>query len=585
MKVLPWIVILVGLGLAAPCLTADFTADDHLHRVMERADTGIAGLRSRPLDLFVFADGDQHTNAVLRDEGLFPWWTDPHLELAFFRPITSATHAIDHLLWPDNAAAQLAHNLLWLAIALVLVWGFYRRFLAVRWIAVLALALYALDDARGPVVGWIANRNALVALAFALPALAAHDRWRREGWLPGRWLGPLVFAVALGAGESALAILAYIAAHALWLDRAPWRDRLIALAPYGILLVAWRVAYAHLGYGVAGSGIYLDPGHDSVAFLTSAVPRVIYLLQGQLAFPWSDFASFYPVIGLAVVMLLICVATLAAIGIACARLLHRDATARFFATGMVLAAVPVATTFPADRLLSFIGLGAMGLIAQLLAAAASDRAMLGDGKARRGFATAVAVLMLIVHAMLAPPLLVARSRSMVAVARVIDRADAGIPHDPSIADKTVIILAAPSDALAGYVPIMRASRNQPRPGHLYWLATATSAVTVTRVDDHTLRVTAPDGLLRYEVDQMMRSPRLRPFNVGDRVALSGMQIEVTAVTGDHRPRELTAHFDRPLDDPSYVWLHWQGHTYAPIAAPRGTINEPAVDFLKLLDNS
>ena len=52
---------------------------------------------------------------------------------------------------------------------------------------------------------------------------------------------------------------------------------------------------------------------------------------------------------------------------------------------------------------------------------------------------------------------------------------------------------------------------------------------------------------------------------------------------DGRPRELTAHFDRALDDPSLVWLRWQGHTYVSIEAPRGTHTEPAVDFLKLLD--
>ena len=130
---------------------------------------------------------------------------------------------------------------------------------------------------------------------------------------------------------------------------------------------------------------------------------------------------------------------------------------------------------------------------------------------------------------------------------------------------------------------MRASRHQPRPAHLYWLASATTAVTVTRVDDHTLHVTTTDGMLRYEVDQMMRSPRLRPFKVGDRVALAGLTIEVTAVTSDGRPQAITAHFDKRLDDPSFVWLRWQGHTYVPIAAPRGTHTEPAVDFLKLLN--
>ena len=256
----PCVVIAIGIVLAAPALTADFTGDDHLHRVLERKDTGIPGMQSRPLDLFVFADGNAGEMAQMRDVGVFPWWVDPQLKLAFFRPLSSATHAVDHALWPDNAAAQLAHNLCWHALALVVAWLVFRRFLAKRWIAVLALALFAFDDARGPVVGWIANRNALVACVLAVPVLLAHDRWRRDGWMPGRYLAPLGFAIALGAGESSVAILAYLAAHALWLDRATLRQRAIALAPYFVILVSWRVLYAHLGYGVAGSGIYLDPG-------------------------------------------------------------------------------------------------------------------------------------------------------------------------------------------------------------------------------------------------------------------------------------------------------------------------------------
>ena len=49
----PWIVIAIGIALVVPAITADFTADDHLHRVIARDDPGIAGLHSRPLDLFV----------------------------------------------------------------------------------------------------------------------------------------------------------------------------------------------------------------------------------------------------------------------------------------------------------------------------------------------------------------------------------------------------------------------------------------------------------------------------------------------------------------------------------------------------
>lgn len=580
----PWLVVIIGLALAAPALTADFTADDHLHRVISRPAPGIDGLHSRPLDLFVFAAGNAADTAKLRDAGAYPWWTDLSLRLSFMRPISSATHAVDHALWPDSSTAQLAHNLAWLALALLVTWLFYRRFIPLRWIAVLALALYAFDDARGPVVGWIANRNALVALALAVPALLVHDRWRRDGWAPGRWLAPLLFAVSLGAGESSLAIVAYLVAHALWLDRGSWRERVIALAPYVVVVIAWRVLYAHLGYGVAGSGIYIDPGADPAGFLAAAGTRIPTLLTGQLSLPWSDIASLYPILGVVAVMLLASLATIAIVGLACARLLRRDPVSRFFATGMVLAAIPIASTFPADRLLGFVGLGAMGLIAQLIAAALRDRDQLGDSRVRRAACVIVAIAMVLVHLVLSPPLLVLRSRGMIAVGQVIDRADAGIPSDPGVADKTVIIVTTPSDALAGYIPIMRESRGQPRPAHLLWLATGTTAVTVERIDATSLRITAPDGLLRYEIDQMMRSPRVHPFAAGDRVVLPTVTLVVEAVTADGRPSRVLARFAVPLEDPSLIWRRWEGKTYVPYRIPLAGSHETfaPIDLVKLL---
>jgi len=40
----------------------------------------------------------------------------------------------------------------------------------------------------------------MVAMALSLPALVFHDRWRRDGWQPGRWLAPLALGVGLLAG-------------------------------------------------------------------------------------------------------------------------------------------------------------------------------------------------------------------------------------------------------------------------------------------------------------------------------------------------------------------------------------------------
>src|SRR5262249_34046429 len=140
------------------------------------------------------------------------------------------------------------------------------------------------------------------------------------------------------------------------------------------------------------------------------------------------------------------------------------------------------------------------------------------------------------------------------------------------------------DALVAYVPIMRKSRGLPAPGHAYWLATSTTAVTLERLDAHTLRLAPDRRFLLHEIDQMMRSPRIPPFAVGDRVALTGLTIEIESITPDGRPLTALAHFERSLDDPGLTWLRWQGHGYVPYHPPaigaRDTL--PAIDFSKLL---
>jgi hypothetical protein len=171
---------------------------------------------------------------------------------------------------------------------------------------------------------------------------------------------------------------------------------------------------------------------------------------------------------------------------------------------------------------------------------------------------------------------------MVAVGRVLDRADATLPTDPS---RTVIIATTPSDALVGYIPITRRSRDLPCPAHLYWLATATTPVTLERLDERTLRVTPHDGYLRHEIDQMTRSARARQFAVGDRVELTRVTIEVEALTPDGRPLSVLAHFATALEDASLTWLRWEGHGYVAYQPPPvgGRETLPAVDLAKLLE--
>src|SRR5205807_41468 len=83
-------------------------------------------------------------------------------------------------------------------------------------------------------------------------------------WRAGAIFAPAWLAVALLAGESSIAVVGYLAAYALCLDRTAWRARAASLAPYLAVVIGWRIVYHALGYGTAHSGVYLDPGSDPI---------------------------------------------------------------------------------------------------------------------------------------------------------------------------------------------------------------------------------------------------------------------------------------------------------------------------------
>jgi len=571
-----WLVAL-SLLLSSTSLLTEFAADDHLHRVLSQAQPTLLGVKPRPFDLFVFASGDTTENRQLMDAGIFPWWAAPDVKLAFMRPVSSLVYRLDHLLWPDSAAAMQAHSLLWLGLSLLAVWHFYARFAGPRWVAALALALYALDDARGPTVGWISNRNALIALTLSVPTILWHDRWCKQRLRASVLWSVLALALGLLAGESAVASVGYLVAYAWHLDRRPWRTRLLSLVPYVVVVAAWRITYVALGYGVRASGVYVDAGTEPLTFLGLLAQRAPLLLTGQLGLPWSDLGVLYPFVGPRVPMmaLLGTTAGLLLLALACAPLLKEDRLARFFLTGMLLATVPVCSTFPADRLLSFVGLGGMGFVARVMSHALTD--------SRRTRTVLVAGMFGVVHLVLGPLLLPLRARSMETVAQWYDLAERSVPQTADITDKTLILVSVPGDPFAAFIPIIRASRGQPHAARQRWLATGLTQIEIERLSARALRVTPLGGFVQFEIDRMMRSPE-RTFRVGQRIELDGIRIAVEAVTATGRPLTVRAEFDRDLEDPTLVWMRWDRSGFVPYAPPalgqRATL--PAIEFLDLL---
>ncbi len=545
--------------------------DDHLLRLAAVGSPRVSEVIASPMDMFRLLDGNPERVGPLMDLGLLPWWTFKEVKAAFWRPLTVLTHWLDFRLWPGSPALMHAQSVLWYGALVAAVAYAYRRFLGHTWVAGAAALLYAIDDAHGLPVGFLANRNAILATLFGVLTIMAHDRWRRpasgpaRGWRAGAFFGPLCLVASLLSAEAGIATCAYLAAHALFLDRAVWRSRLIAMAPYVVIVFLWRIVWSHLGYGVSGMELYIDPVAEPLRFMHAAVDRAPVLLLGQWGFPPSDIAMALGPEGMDRLWLgaSVLLAVLAAV---LSPLLRREPMARFLAFGMVLSVLPMCATFPMDRLLFFVGLGAAGLLAQFLAVAFGRPAWRPTSVAWRVTAVALGSVFVFFHFIIAPIALPARAAFPAGPNRWSEQLHIQVPTDDTVESQDVVIVNAPSAIHAAWSALRTMLSGQPVPRSTRVLAPALPSVKVFRVDAQTLVIRPEDGYLAWKFDRLFRNEHC-PMHVGQRVELTGMTVEVTALTGDGRPAEAAFHFAVPLEHPSLRWLQWKDGVLAPFIPP------------------
>ena len=275
-RYLPAVAAIMAVVLTLPALSVGWMLDDYYHRAVLLEIPRFRDLLGPPAEMFRFFRGDPVRMGRLMDLGLFPWWTDPDIKAEFLQALTVLTHRLDYMLWPDSPVLMHAQSLFWLGTAVAAAAALYRRIMGPTWVAAVAALLFAVDDARGTTVGFLANRNVLIAATFGFSAVIFHDRFRRDRSRPAAFLAPLLLLAALFAKEEGLGTCAYLAAYGLFVDRAGWWRGCLALLPYAAVVVAWRALRSAWGYGVWNMGVYIDPLTDPGRFATALVYRAPY---------------------------------------------------------------------------------------------------------------------------------------------------------------------------------------------------------------------------------------------------------------------------------------------------------------------
>ena len=558
-RALLWIVG-VAVLLTLPSLGAGWVMDDLVHQAALAPD-GPAYLRRAPTELYSFMPDSNAWRREATESGWIPWYADPEMHAELWRPLSSLTLYPDHVWFADRPAFGHLQSVLWYGLLVLLAGLVYRRLSPTVWVAGLATLLYAIDDAHGHPVGWVANRHALVSVVFALAALGAHVRWRLDGWRAGAVLAPAALAAGLLAGETAVSITAYLFCFAVFLDRGSWKSRALSLAPAAAVVVGWRIAYRVLGYGAAGMDLYIDPLAEPGRYLRAVAERLPLLLQGQLTPVTADLAPFLPK-GAAPLAAVAATFTVVVILLVLWRLLRRDRRAAFWASSMVLSALPVCATFASDRVLFVTGIGAMGLVAQVLARAGEA---LDDFWTRRSVRW-LGGLLAATHLVMAPLLLPLRSYFPAIMQSGYDGAYRSMDQLGDLTDRTLIIVNGPDAFWTSYTSLCRAHLGRTVPNRVLALATGLASSRVTRVDARSLRLESEEGYLTSFLDRLFRHPE-RPFAPGDTVRVSDVEIRLEKVTDDGRPVALLCVFDNSLEQPNRVWAVWSKRGYVPFELP------------------
>ncbi len=547
----PAVVAAVAVALCLPALGGHLAIDDYFHLAALQG-WGPSYMSDQPLlQLFNFLPDDPANRAELWRSGLLPWWASPDLRGSFFRPVTAATHMLDHWLWPDIFPLHHLHSLLWFGLGVFLVARLYRELGGAAFaMSGLAALMFAVDDAHALPAAWLANRNAAVALVWATLALHLHVRWRRAGrtWRLGASL--LCTLLSLLSAEAGLGVVAYMAAYQLTLDRGPLPRRLLCLAPVAALVLAWRAAYTALGHGAIGGGLYLDPAGEPAQFALGVLERWPVLMLSQwsqlTADPWSAMPR-----AAQLGMSLAGVATLAAVAALVRPLLARSARARFWAIGMALSALPACAAFPMTRLTLFTGIGAFGLLAAL----ARDLNLMGGNKRRRAhrrWRLGLARLLLVLHLPLAALSLAVSVLAVPVVTDFVERvAQRSAGRDPAVSQRTLLMINS-YDMLTMYIPAIRQAAGLPAPRRAAQLAALSTDLSLTRPGPRALTITAEGGFLGNSTDHLFWHPR-HTFRPGETRRHPDFVAHVDRITDDGRPLQVTFRFPVPLEHPSLIW--------------------------------
>ncbi|RKG73010.1 hypothetical protein D7W79_26745 [Corallococcus exercitus] len=553
--------------LGALVLRVGFMPDDFIWLGVWDHVPPPAPLGNTPLDVYRTATGIPEHTLRLAHVGVFPWWVEPSVRVAFFRPLGSLLYGLDHLLYNRVAVAYQMHSVLWYVGMVVLAGVLLKRVLPTA-VAGVAMFLFAIWGSHSAVLGWLSYRSVVMSLLFGILGIYFHVKWREEK-RTGSLVGALVsFALALLCGETMVILSPYVLAYEAFSGPGQAKDKLKGLIPFGVLMAGYFALYRALGYGAGGSDMYLDAVGTPVDWFKAMLTRVPAAIAGLTLNAPPDFIFDQSMVPLFTV--------LGAVGLTLFALLvwgvwprleaAERRTVGWMLTGAFVSTWLANSAFAGSRTLIVPSLGMAVGLAVVLRHAWRGRAR----TFRAGAVLAGAAVLALVHVVGAPYIwwqtTEAYAQADALMARVQMRYEEAL-DESKLPEQRLVVLNAPNGIIGIYGSVRWWSTGMPLPKAWWVLSYSINEQKVTRTGPNSLELSfTKGGHFLDSVEERIHRAARHPVAQGQEFDMKGLKVRIEEMDGQF-PTRISYTFDVPLEDPSLKLVQWQNKKVVPYIPP------------------
>jgi hypothetical protein len=513
------------------------------------------------------------------------WWMDwknSSMGGIFWRPIPSlviegSVHLFGKVAFPLHVLSILLHG----GIA-VLLYLLVRRLSGRHGLALLAGLFFVACEDHSMVVGWISTIPDPLCVLFIMMALLCHAKWLKHR-NPAAMAGALLaLAAAMVCKETASIAPVAMVLLTLFMpggadesigDRTGLKQRMargirdyLSWLPAVLVLIAYLGIYKAMGLGDINTLVYINPLANPAGFLAHMVPHLPVLWLGTFT-PIPPFATMLVpgwLVPMAILGLVVFLAYFASLWP-----LLRKPFLLWALVFYLVSLLPQVGTDASERGLYFPMVSAAFLLAALAAGIGPRaRPKLSRWTRVMGWVALLGILCPGVLLSAAMPWLY-----MPGFSKPERELRTALPHIEDHEPEHVLILNASSMMLNIYT-WDTLNHLSDRPQDVWILSAAHGVFSLERTGESsfTIRTDRAGWLDNIFVRMFRTSSRLKPGRRYETAIFTATLEKLTKSKGD----VLAVRFDleRPLDDPGWLFLYWNGEAFVPMDIASRKIGEP-----------